>query len=137
MKQALLFWDKYNIIAPWPDFKPDLESEIAEAWSIVGGTMVPDRSQKSQAHDDIVSFIENKGHLNDKFFFNKEWRGGARDIYEVYPQKLLGETWRKLEDEGFAGELLPDFDRPMSHWGGLVIMAKLADACAGDTYLPE
>jgi hypothetical protein len=131
MHDALLLWDSYHIIAPWPEFEPGHTGQIAEAWSIVGKVTVPDYAQQEQAHADIVAFIKNKDRLNRRFFVNSNHQG---DTYEIYPQKLLGKTWRQLERAGFAGDLLPNYDRPMSTWGGLVVMAKLADACAGDIY---
>jgi hypothetical protein len=133
MRQALLLWDNYHIIAPWADFDPGHTGEIAEAWSIIGGITVPDPVEQKHAHDDIVAFIKNRDRLSPRFFVSAD-RKSQQDIYEVYPQKLLGETWRHLEQAGLAGDLLPNADRPMSTWGGLVIMAKLADACAGNVF---
>ncbi|MHC2722459.1 hypothetical protein [Bradyrhizobium diazoefficiens] len=133
MKQALLLWDEYHLIAPWEDFDPEHEGEIAEAWSIIGKITVPDPVEQRRAHADIVTFIENREQLSRRFFVNAD-RASRQDVYEVYPTKLLEETWNKLERAGLAGDLLPNADRPMSTWGGLVIMAKLADACAGDIF---
>lgn len=134
MREALLFWDEYHLIAPFHDFAPAHTGEIAEAWSIIGRITVPNRTAQQQAHGEIVKFIENLDRLHPNFFLRNRNNGQNLEIYEVYPQKLLGETWWRLEDAGLTGALLSNNDRPMSTWGGLVIMAKLADACAGRFY---
>jgi len=140
MKRALLLWDKYNVIGPWQGFSPEHDGVIAEAFAEIGGVVVPEPREQQLAHDEIVSFLNLKDKLDHRFFLRQ--RGGhgeshrvPSDIYEVYPQKLLGPTWDALIEAGFAGrDLLPDADRPMTPWGGLLIMAKLADACAGKAF---
>lgn len=133
MLHALLLWDTYHVIAPWPGFDPGHSGEIAEAWSAIGRITVPDPIEQKHAHDDIVAFIENRNRLSPRFFVSAD-RTSQHEVYEVYPEKFLGETWGHLEQAGLAGDLLPNADRPMSTWGGLVIMAKLADACAGNAF---
>lgn len=99
---------------------------------MIGEVTVPDPAEQQAAHEDIVAFLEGRDRLSPKFFVSVE--KAPSEIYEVYPQKLLGETWDKLVQTGLAGELLPNDDRPLTTWGGLVIMAKLADACAGQVF---
>jgi hypothetical protein len=132
MKHALLLWDKIHVIGPWKGFDPGHKGEIGEAWAMVGRVTVPDPAEQRRAHKDIVTFLEARDRLGPKFFLNAD--KAASEIYEVYPQKLLGETWDKLVQAGLAGDLLPNADRPLTTWGGLVIMAKLADACAGQVF---
>ena len=132
MKQALLLWDEYHVIGPWKGFEPHHSPEIAEAWSLIGKVTVPHRSEQRAAHDEIVHFIEDKDRVSPKFLY-KAQRANS-DVYDVYPEKLLGETWYALEGAGLTSELRGNGDRPLTPWGGLIIMAKLADACAGDVF---
>ncbi|WSG73678.1 hypothetical protein U8P80_20050 [Rhizobium beringeri] len=132
MKHALLLWDTIHVIGPWSGFEPCHAGEIAEAWSMVGKVTVPDLAEQRRAHEDIVNFLSARDRLGPKFFLGAD--KAASSVYQVYPQKLLGETWSELEKAGLTGDLLPNDDRPLTTWGGLVIMAKLADACAGQVF---
>jgi hypothetical protein len=139
MKRALLLWDRYNLIGPFRGFDPGHTGVIAEAFSLIGGVLVPEAREQQIAHDGIVAFLETRDRLDPRFFLRRPGQAATSagippEIYEVYPQKLLGETWWELERAGLTGDLLADADRPMTPWGGLVIMAKLADACAGDVF---
>jgi hypothetical protein len=56
------------------------------------------------------------------------------DTYEIWPQKLAYETWELLRQHRMTGNPLANGDYPLTEQGGLLVMAKLADACAGSTF---
>ena len=135
MKRALLLWDKYRVIGPFKEFEPDHNGPIREAWSLIGSVLVPEKSDQQRARGDIVEFLRDRERLDQRFFHSRQpTEQEHRSPYEVYPQKLLGETWYELEKAGLTRDLLPNADRQMSAWGGLMVMAKLADACAGEVF---
>ena len=137
MKEALLLWDHLFVIRP-PNYRgSEHVGAIGEAWasrsgkgSTFGQVMIPDDAQKNTAHELIVEFLRNKDRLPRNFFL-RGTSARVENIYEIYHEKLHYETWRALRAAGLTGDLLANADRPTRPWGGLTIMAKLADACAG------
>ena len=119
MKRALLLWDRYNLAYRWgAGSRGARATDSSRRYCRIPRNARPLRSSLFPSSAGAGSYV----------------CGHPPEIYEVYPQKLLGETWWELERAGLTGDLLADADRPMTPWGGLVIMAKLADACAGDVF---
>ncbi len=139
MKRAMLLWDRYKVIVPYKGFHLGHLGEIAEAWSLIGGEIIPTSSDKARAHEQISQFIRHRSRLNPQFFYGTPRNIDRVDrhvpeMYEVFPQKFLGKTWDELEQVGMTTAQSEANERPMTEWGGLVVMAKLADACAGSTF---
>jgi hypothetical protein len=127
LKRALLMWDHLEFIVPDPHFKTWYDDPlVAEAIELIGKNHYPSDEEKANAHDQIEELI-TRPFLPEAFYYS------GFDPYEVYPQKLLPDTWELLEKSGHAGPLLEDFDRPVSNPFGHAVMAILADCCAGTT----
>lgn len=130
MRSALLLWDELKVIAPFGGFQPHHDNrDIAAAWELIGGAMLHDRAQKHMAHDRINEMLE-AGVSVDVFYRDD---GPPGRSYEMWPQKLLPETRDLLRQHGLTGGPLANGDYPFEELGGLAVMAKLADACAGQT----
>jgi hypothetical protein len=130
LKTSLMLWDRLLVIVPFADFKPHYDSpESRKSFELIGKCHSPSDSEKKQAHDLVEDFATRP--LPDAFsYFSVQ---DPNEIYEVYPQKLLPETWRILQQAGLAGAPLADADYPTTGPTGLSLMSLLADCCAGDT----
>lgn len=71
MKRALLLWDRYNLIGPFRGFDPGHTGVIAEAFSLIGGVLVPEAREQQIAHDGIVAFLETRDRLDPRFFLRR------------------------------------------------------------------
>jgi hypothetical protein len=130
VKTALLLWDKLEYIVPWADYRAHYHDPlIARAMELVGQAHVPNKAEMTETHAHVVELIGRV--LPPQFFLSEEMQWLHR--YELYPEKLLPETWRLLLKSRLAGPLLPDRDYPMTEPAGLTIMSILADCCAGGT----
>lgn len=129
LKSALLMWDRVEFISPWPGFRPSYPSRaIAEAMELVGLAHVPTDIQKREAHQHILEMIETK--VPPEFVLRNRRKA---DHYEVYPEKLLPETWQELRRASMSGKLRASGDYPLMEPAGLTVMSILADCCAGAT----
>ena len=129
LKRALLLWDELEFIVPYPEYQAYYSDPvIAEAAELIGHNHCPTEDEKKRAHTDIEEIV-TRPRLPDAFYFNAR----TREPYEVYPQKFLPDTWDMLMHTQLAGQLLPNYDYPLSPVAGLCIMGILADACAGTT----
>lgn len=129
VKTALLLWDKLEYIVPRADFDQRYgDPTIARAMDIVGAARVPSDKEKKETHLHIEKLAEHSLPLS--FYYGID--DGPRR-YEIYPQKLLPETWDLLRRSRLAGGLLENFDYPTTEPIGLAIMSILADCCAGAT----
>jgi hypothetical protein len=132
LKTGLLLWDQIRFIVPYPDYRPKYKTKlIAEAMDIIGDPHCPTDDEKKEAHEQIESFLANP--LPQPFYYTNSKRKGFTD-YEVYPQKLLNQTWELLREKELAGKPLANADFPFMEPTGLTIMAMLADCCAGETF---
>jgi hypothetical protein len=128
IKTALLLWDRLEFIVPWQSFRPEYHNRnIQQAMELIGVPHCPTDDEKKNAHKHVEELVSR--HLPPHFYINKE---GYRP-YEIYPEKLMGETWRLLEESQLSGEALESRDYPMTEAGGLTTMSILADCCAGKT----
>jgi hypothetical protein len=131
MCSALLMLDQVKVIVPWDGFSPQYQqSTLAQAWELVGGTMHPDTVQQKRAHKNICELLESELPINAYY------RADAppEDVYELWPQKLLPQTWDLLRKRSLTSAPLASGDYPFQEQAALAIMAKLADACAGGTF---
>jgi hypothetical protein len=134
MHSSLLLWDKLHTIVPENHYAPDYSSEadLEEAWDLIGAKIVPSEAQKHRAHEAIERTIQ--AH---RLPSNLYWVGAIdqpNDHYEIWPQKFAMHTWDLMQEHGLTAEQLPNGDFPFTQDGGLMVMAKLADACAGTQF---
>jgi hypothetical protein len=120
-------WDHLEFIVPDPRFKTYYDDRvISEAIEIIGRNHYPNEEEKNEAHKRIEEFV-TRPRLPEVFYYS------GSNLYEVYPQKFLPDTWKILTESKFAGPLLQNADYPMNQQAGLAVMAILADCCAGVT----
>jgi hypothetical protein len=132
VKTALLMWDRLEFIVPWKQFKPEYDDpKIERAIELIGYAHCPDDEEKKETHARIKELVRRR--LPPQFYTTSRLPSRRRDVYEVYPQKLLPETWTLLDKAQLSGKLLPNSDYPLTQFGGLTVMAILADCCAGST----
>jgi hypothetical protein len=133
MRSALLLWDALYTIVPnqsyIPNYGPD--QDMARAWELIGSKLVPDHSQQQLAHHSIEELIVNGIPPQLEYITDID---RPEDHYEIWPQKFAIETWALLTQNRLTGSQLPNGDYPITEQGGLLVMAKLADACAGTTF---
>lgn len=131
MQSSLLLWDQLHTIVPEPHHVPDYHDNdgMAEAWELIGANLVPSEAQKQRTHDAIETTLR-AGRLPPHLY----WVGEVdqpQDPYEIWPQKLSMRTWDLMRELRLTDAQLPNGDFPFTQEGGLMVMAKLADACAG------
>jgi hypothetical protein len=104
---------------------------MARAWELIGEDLVPDQEQQELAHKGIEELIEN-GIPPELEYMGDVDR--PHDGYEIWPEKFAGRTWDLMQHHRLAGKRLASGEFPFTERGGLLIMAKLADACGGSTF---
>ncbi len=131
IRSALLLWDELKVIVPWEGFRPDQQNRhVAAAWELIGSAMHPDKAQKRAAHKRIEEMLAAGPSVG--VYYREDAPPGSS--YEMWSQKLLPETWDLLREHRLTGRPLANGDYPLEEQGGLAVMAKLADACAGMTF---
>jgi hypothetical protein len=136
IKTALLLWDRLEYIVPWDHFRSRYKERwIAEAMELIGVPHCPDPDEQREAHMRLEEFVQRR--LPGEFYLS---RGPGRrrsfdqeEPYEMYPEKLLPESWETLHKARMAGKLLHSSDYPLTEYAGLTVMSILADCCAGTT----
>lgn len=133
MQSSLLLWDELHTIVPDPRYEPEYgaDREMAQAWELIGKKTVPTEAQKQRAHEAIVTSLESV-RLRPDLYKVKEFDPPA-DAYEIWPQKFAAETLDLLRHNGLTDSPRANGDYALTQEGGLLVMAKLADACAGTT----
>ncbi|MBB4389895.1 hypothetical protein GGE61_006261 [Rhizobium leguminosarum] len=133
MHSSLLLWDQLHTIVPEPVYEPMYGNsrDMAEAWELIGEKIVPTGAQKGRAHAAIKETLETG--LLPPTLYEISQVDQPDDPYEVWPQKFTEETFRLLQNHRLTHLPLPNGDYPFTQEGGLLVMAKLADACAGTT----
>jgi hypothetical protein len=129
LKRALLLWDSIEFIAPWEGYQPEYGTKrMAEAAEIVARPHVPSLEEMTRAHEQIEEFATRS--LPSPFYLGS----GDRDDYEIYPEKLLPDTWKVLRQARLAEEELSVYsDGVLPRATGLSVMSIIADCCAGTT----
>jgi len=131
MASALLLWDNLRVIVPWDGFHIGYDNhDMAQAWELIGKPLVPDDANKRQAHQRIEAMIA--GGVPLQIQYREDLKPGQD--YEIWPQKLHSETWDLLQRSRMTSAPLANGDYPFEQEAGIAIMAKLADACAGNTF---
>ena len=96
---------------------------------LIGIARYPSDAEKREAHAHIEDLVTRP--LPPNFFLDTKATGDF-EAYEIYPQKLLPETWQLLQDFEMTGSLR-NADYPTTEPTGLTVMSILADCCAGTT----
>jgi hypothetical protein len=126
LKTALLMWDELHIIVPEEGFRfSGASKDASAALEVIAHRRVPTPAEKRAAHELIDDFV--KQPLPLAFSYTDT----SRAPYELYPQKLMTETWDLLQEANLVGRPLPNQDYPTATQTGLSIMSILADCCAG------
>lgn len=135
MKTALLTWDKLHTIIPHKGYKPDYggDTQLAEAWELIGEGIVATLEEKRIAHQSIVEMLNAGLPEQFRFLANQDCRG-QQNLYEIWPQKFAIETWELMKQHSLTPAPLPNGDYPFTHEGGVLVMSKLADAVAGTQF---
>lgn len=133
MHSSLLLWDQLHTIVPMQTYATDYrgDSDMAEAWELIGRKITPTPQQQQRAHTAIVTTLE-AGNLQPNLYEIAQVEQ-AKEYYEVWPQKFTMKTFEFLRRHRLTDLPLPNGDYPFTQEGGLLVMAKLADACAGTT----
>jgi hypothetical protein len=130
MKTSLMLWDRVHVIVPFDDYKPQYSSsELQTCFDMIGRCHCPSSEEKKRTHELVEDFATRP--LPDSFSYVSTT--SPNEVYEVYPQKLLPETWDILQQANLAGTPLPNADYPTANATGLSLMSLLADCCAGDS----
>src|SRR5215813_11550068 len=96
VKSALLLWDRLEFIVPWENFKAQYDNPLVErAMELIGAPRYPNDAEKREAHVHIEDLATRP--LPPDFFLSTQGISEF-DAYEIYPQKLLPETWALLRD---------------------------------------
>lgn len=131
VKMALLLWDRLEYIVPWPQFRPRYSNRsISAAMELIGAPHCPDENEKKETHALLEGLVNRE--LPPEFYFEPQ-RHRRHERFEIYPEKLLPDSWQLLQRAKLSGKLLPNSDYPLSEHGGLMVMSALADCCAGNT----
>ena len=129
VKSSLLLWDQVEFIVPFDGYRPHYRSGgFSEAIDLIGVMHRPSDVERRAAHREIEHLVVSG--VPDSFFLDSR---DPRDRYEIYPQKLLPDTWRLLREARLAGPPMANTDYPLAQHAGLGVMAILADCCAGET----
>ncbi|KAB2686791.1 hypothetical protein [Brucella pseudogrignonensis] len=134
MKSSLLLWDQLHTIIPMENHKPEYgdRRDMAEAWELIGATIVPNATQRQRTHVAIETTLRAGGLPQSLYRVGQIDQ--PSDVYEIWPQKFSMETWDLMREHRLTNVPLPNGDYPFTQEGGLLVMAKLADACAGTQF---
>jgi len=126
LKQALFLWDKLEVITPkgFPRQTRSKNKELSEAAELIVSNYHPTDEDKNLAHEVILQLTQQE--LPRWFYFEAN---GLKDF--IYSTKFLHKTWdhltsRRLASAHAEGQMF--FATPAF---ALVMMAILADCCAG------
>jgi hypothetical protein len=130
LRNSLLLWDTVTTIVPWENFQPDYVTTAEKnAWALLGRPHLPTDEERGAVHDAVKEFVE--GPIRTEFRYSPG-NVAPSGTYEIYPEKLLGDTVALLRSRGLIGDTLPNADLPSTRWMGLHLMNILADCCAGE-----
>ncbi|MBY5366422.1 hypothetical protein HFO91_00360 [Rhizobium leguminosarum] len=134
MQSSLLLWDKLHTIVPMKHYRPDYldRQDMAEAWELIGASIVPNDAQRKRMHIDMETTLKAGTLPPDLYYVGQVDQ--PSDPYEIWPQKLSEQTWDLMRSHRLTDLPLPNGDYPFTQEGGLLVMAKLADACAGSQF---
>jgi hypothetical protein len=129
LKTSLLLWDNLYVIVPWPHYQPRYRTrEAADAFTVIGKCHYPSADEKAHAHELIEDFV--KRPLPPAFSYSLT--RNRRDVYDIYPEKLLPKTVAMLRERGMSEQGgRRNLRAPIAT--GLTLMNIVADCCAGTT----
>lgn len=128
LRSALLLWDEIAVVAPWDGYRPTYQHpDFQRAFELIGRCLVPSETVRKKTHEFVEDFATRQLPPAFRYAAVED----PSEAYEVYPQKLLPETWGLLQDAGLAGAVLQNADYPVANPTGLTLMSMLADCCAG------
>lgn len=108
VKTALLLWDRLEYIVPWKHFPTHYSNhDLAEAMELIGRPHCPAPDEQREAHARLEEMIS--GPLPPQFYLRRDHRRNRsweeEEPYEMYPEKLLPESWEILRRARVAGHL--------------------------------
>lgn len=131
VRTSLLLWDTVDYIAPYDGYVAQYTDRmVAKAMDLIGRRHCPNDDEKKEAHAVIEEFATRA--LPAPFYYRRTNQEAFED-YEMWPQKLMYETWDLLRNLQLAGNPLANADYPLSQSAGLSLMSILAECCAGET----
>lgn len=131
MRSSLLLWDKLNVIVPQSRHPISYnDPQMAAAWELIGGKIVPGDSDKWEAHKRIEEMLKAGLPVQLHYYDGIP----PEKIMELWPDKLSQATWAMLEQYKATGKQLANGDYAFEEQAGTAVMAKIADACAGNAF---
>src|SRR5260370_4433531 len=130
LKTSLLLWEQREFHVPARAYKlsyPD--AEVSEAVELIGVQRCPTEDEKKDVHVKLEEFVARD--LPPVFYYRS--LPGQSEAYEIYPQKLLYDTWQMLQKAQLTSKPLANSDYPATAATGLTTMSMLADSCACGT----
>jgi hypothetical protein len=126
LKQALFLWDKLEVITPqgFPRQTSFKDKELSEAAELIVSNYHPSDEDKSLAHEVILQLTEQE--LPEWFYFEAN---SLKDF--IYSSKFLQKTWDYLTSRRLASAHAEGQMFFATQAFALVMMAILADCCAG------
>jgi len=130
-----LYWDEIEYISRFGgyDASPRYPNSVRELAHFMR-PHVPTYEEKEKAHSQIIKLLE--GPLPSWLTVDRESSDEERELYFIFRDKLLPETWEELTRRGLVfvtpSRQHADLDDFASHtYLGLTLMAILARCCAG------
>jgi len=131
LKASLLLWDQVECIVPRGQMTPRRHSrEIAEALELIVKPHIPSSTVKQKVHQRVTEFLKDGPPPWIRAYATP---GGDGGHYLMYADKLFDETWEFLARHQLAAQSSEDRDYAVPSALGLLILAMLADECAGST----
>ena len=134
LKHALLYWDEIEYISPFPDYDalPRYPEATTRELARFLKPRVPTKEDKKRAHTQIMQLVEDD--LPQWLQIERQSGPDEHELYRIFRDKLLPETWSELRDRGLVRfQRHGDLDDSASHtYLGLTLMAILARCCAGN-----
>ena len=131
IRSALLTWDHLEYIAPFEGYHTRYEDrDSARAMEIIGRARVASSDDQRNVHSLVEELLQKE--VPETFKYSPS-DGNRTPEYEMWPQKLAGETWELLRANGLTDRPMSNMDYPTSQAAGLSLMAIIADVLAGET----
>jgi hypothetical protein len=134
LKHGLLYWDEIEFVSPFDgyDVLPRYPDSMIRELARFTKPRVPTAGEKKKAHAQIMDLLT--GDLPSWLQVDRTSDAEDRQLYTMFRDKLLPETWHELRRRKLVKEKRGhgDFDDYASHtYLGLTMMAILARCCAG------
>lgn len=134
LSTAILLWDSLEVIVPWEGFRIPVEvgrsqleedEAIRDAFELVVKPRALTEKEKQKVHTRLADLI-SKGVPNSLRFEVQV------DNFNMYPSKMLPETWDMLKDAGLSSIGTYGYQGLQRDFA-LVVMGVVAEICAGKT----